>query len=51
MYFERTPDVKAAIAQEKRIKGWLRAQKIVLIESVNPKWNDLSADWFTKPRH
>ena len=50
VYFERTPDVKAAIAQEKRVKGWLRAKKIVLIESVNPKWNDLSADWFTKPR-
>lgn len=51
VYFERTPDVKAAIAQEKRIKGWLRAKKIALIESANPKWNDLSAGWFTKPRH
>jgi len=50
VYFERTPDVKAAIAQEKRIKGWLRTKKIVLIESANPKWNDLSAGWFTKPR-
>jgi hypothetical protein len=26
----------------KTIKGWLRAKKIALIESVNPKWQDLS---------
>jgi putative endonuclease len=46
VYFEETADVKAAIAREKQIKGWLRAKKIALIESANPEWRDLSADWY-----
>ncbi len=46
VYFESTEDVRAALAREKHIKGWLRAKKIALIESVNPQWNDLGADWF-----
>ena len=45
VYFEVTSDVRSAIAHEKQIKGWLRAKKIALIESVNPTWADLSADW------
>ena len=45
VYFETTTDVRTAIAREKQIKGWLRAKKIALIESVNPNWDDLSADW------
>ena len=42
VFFEETHDVKAAIAREKQIKGWLRKKKIELIESQNPDWNDLS---------
>ena len=42
VYFEVTQDVRAAIAREKQIKGWLRRKKITLIESVNPEWKDLS---------
>lgn len=42
VYYEETGDVLAAIAREKAIKGWLRTKKIALIESVNPKWQDLS---------
>lgn len=42
VYYEETADVLAAIAREKTIKGWLRAKKIALIESINPKWLDLS---------
>jgi putative endonuclease len=38
-------DVKDAIAREKQIKGWRRSRKIELIESMNPKWQDLSEDW------
>jgi len=34
-----------AIAREKEIKGWKRNKKIALIESLNPKWKDLSAGW------
>jgi putative endonuclease len=44
--FEECPDVREAIAREKQIKGWLRAKKIALVESVNPEWQDLSADWY-----
>ena len=46
VYYEETNDVRAAIAREKEIKGWLRKKKIALIESTNPKWKDLAADWF-----
>jgi hypothetical protein len=33
--------VLAAIVREKQIKGWIRARKIALIESLNPEWRDL----------
>jgi putative endonuclease len=46
VYYEVTSDVRSAIAREKQIKGWLRKKKIALIESMNPEWKDLSADWF-----
>ena len=46
VYYEETNDIIAAITREKQIKGWLRDKKIVLIESINPDWNDLSEDWF-----
>jgi hypothetical protein len=35
----------AVIAREKEIKGWRRSKKIKLIESTNPHWHDLPADW------
>ena len=47
VYFEATPDIRAAIAREKQIKGWLRVKKIALIESDNPQWEDLSAGWYS----
>jgi putative endonuclease len=46
VYYEATNDVNAAIAREKQIKGWLRRKKIALVESTNPKWQDLAQDWF-----
>lgn len=45
VYFEETSDITAAITREKQIKGWLRRKKVALIESVNPEWQDLSAEW------
>ena len=45
VYFEETSNVNAAIEREKQIKGWLRAKKVALIESVNPDWRDLSEEW------
>jgi putative endonuclease len=45
VYFEVTPNVSAAIAREKEIKGWLRERKLRLIEDGNPEWRDLAAAW------
>jgi len=45
MYYEVTNDIGAAIAREKQIKAWTRAKRVALIESVNPEWRDLSAQW------
>ena len=44
VYAESTSDVIAAIRREKQIKGWIRAKKIRLIESLNPEWCDLGDD-------
>jgi putative endonuclease len=46
VYCEQFTDIRDAIAREKQIKGWLRAKKIALIESLNPKWEDLSEGWY-----
>jgi putative endonuclease len=43
VYFESTPNVRAAIEREKQIKGWRRSKKVELIESMNPMWDDLSS--------
>ena len=46
VYYEETNDVHLALVREKQIKGWLRSKKIVLIESENPEWKDLSLEWY-----
>jgi len=45
VYFERFQYVNNAIARETELKDWNRARKIELIESMNPTWEDLAADW------
>ncbi len=45
VYYEQTSDVHAALAREKQLKKWTRAKKNALVETINPEWNDLSADW------
>ena len=40
--------MKSAIAREKQIKGWRRSKKVELIESLNPRWKDLSLEWRDK---
>src|SRR5579864_4176848 len=45
VYYECFFYADAAIAREKEFKGWRRSKKIALIESVNPRWNDLARDW------
>jgi putative endonuclease len=49
VYFEQTPNARAAVAREREIKGWRRQKKVRLIESVNPGWLDLAAGWFEAP--
>ncbi len=45
VYYDSMPDVHAAIAREKEIKGWRRSKKDALVEAMNPKWEDLSLEW------
>jgi putative endonuclease len=42
VYFEHTHDVRAALEREKEIKGWKRARKLELVESLNPAWEELA---------
>ena len=42
VHFEITNDIHAAISREKEIKGWTRMKKNALVETENPKWEDLS---------
>lgn len=44
VWFEAFGDIHDAIARETRIKGWLRAWKLALIEKSNPQWRDLYSD-------
>ena len=49
VYFEVFGDIRAAIAREKQVKGWIRAKKVALIASTNPTWSDLADRWSQKP--
>jgi putative endonuclease len=46
LYWESYDDVHRAIEREKQLKGWRREKKVALIESMNPQWVDLGADWY-----
>jgi len=41
VYFEETASSYSAISREKQIKSWNRKRKNRLVESKNPKWDDL----------
>ena len=45
VYCEDYPDISAAIAREKQLKGWRRTKKDTLIATLNPAWDDLSVRW------
>jgi len=47
VYFEDYDDPRDAIAREKEIKGWRRSKKNALVETLNPKWADLSNTVFS----
>ena len=42
VYYECCNNIDDAIAREKQLKKWSRIKKEALINSFNPKWNDLS---------
>jgi len=46
VYFEHFREVADAIAREKQLKGWRRSKKDALIETANPRWEDISAGLF-----
>jgi|SRR5712691_4629996 len=50
VYYERFVYPDAAISREKEIKGWRRSKKIALIESMNPRWDDLAEHLQTRNR-
>lgn len=41
VYYEIFPDMLAAQAREKQLKGGSRQKKLNLINAVNPDWDDL----------
>ncbi len=43
VYYESYNDPRDAISREKELKGWRRSKKNALVETLNPKWADLSA--------
>ena len=46
LYLETFREPTSAIKREKQIKAWRREKKVVLIDTKNPGWNDLSKDWY-----
>ena len=42
VYFEGCTDQKSAAKREKQIKRMSRAQKIAMIEAMNPSWKNLA---------
>jgi putative endonuclease len=47
VYFEVLRHPMTAIKREKEIKGWSRAKRIALVETLNSTWKDLAKDWFS----
>lgn len=44
VYYQPFDHIESAIEEEKRIKGGSRKKKVILVESINPKWKDLYED-------
>ena len=41
VYYEQTSSRYEAISREKQIKSWKRIKKNQLVETMNPKWEEL----------
>lgn len=46
VHAETFAHIHDAIGREKELKAWRRAKKVALVEENNPRWVDLSRDWF-----
>ena len=46
VYYEDYDDPEEAIQREKEIKDWRREKKNALVETMNPRWNDLRHELF-----
>ena len=44
VYYEEYKYIEDAISREKEIKGWSRLKKEILINKLNPLWDDLDKD-------
>ena len=51
VYYEMSEDPVSAITREKEIKGWRRSKKNALVETMNPKWANLSPMLFGAARN
>ena len=45
VYMEHFQYINNAIARENELKGWSRAKKVALINSINPQWDFLEGNW------
>ena len=50
VYYETYNDIGDAISREKEVKDWRRSKKNALVETLNPKWIDLSPTLFRQLR-
>jgi predicted GIY-YIG superfamily endonuclease len=47
VYYEFFQTLGDAIVRERQLKTWERRWKVELVESVNPRWDDLSGSFRT----
>ncbi len=45
VWYEVTPNARAAVEMEREIKSWRREKKVKLVEATNPGWHDLAVSW------
>ena len=50
VWYEDCPDLISAITREKQLKGWTRAKKNALVETMNPRWHGLHEEMLPWPK-
>jgi putative endonuclease len=48
VWYDVTPNSRAAVEMEREIKSWRREKKVRLIDATNPGWQDLAVDWLPR---